>query len=82
MIMVRPAAEYPPLTNFVIYPLCFTAYTLCDVTPQLFSLKGGGALIQKPRSLLLCHRTVLDPIAVVLLENRLYVRKHGSDNFA
>ena len=33
----------PLLTNFVIYPLCFTAYTFCDVTSQLFSLKGGGA---------------------------------------
>ena len=31
------------LTNFVIYPLCFTGYSFCDVTSQLTSLKGGGA---------------------------------------
>ena len=40
-------APHPPLTNFVIYPLCFTAYAFCDVTSQLFSLKGGGASDQK-----------------------------------
>ena len=33
----------PPLNNFVIYPLCFTAYTYCDVMSQLSSLKGRGA---------------------------------------
>ena len=36
-----------PLTNFVTYPLCFTAYINCDVTSQLASLKGGGALYPK-----------------------------------
>ena len=41
----------PPLTNFVIYPLCFTAYTYCDVTSQLFSLKGGGASNPKTQTL-------------------------------
>ena len=40
----------PPLTNFIIYPLCFTAYTFCDVTSQLSSLKGGGALDQKTQT--------------------------------
>ena len=33
----------PPLTNFVIDPLCFTGYTFGDVMSQLFILKGGGA---------------------------------------
>ena len=32
---------------WVIYPLCFTAYTFCNVTSQLFSLKGGGASDKK-----------------------------------
>ena len=37
----------PPLTNLVTYPLCFTGYINCDVTSQLASLNGGGALASK-----------------------------------
>ena len=37
----------PLLSNFVIYPLYFTAYIYCDVTSQLFKSKGGGALDPK-----------------------------------
>ena len=37
----------PSLTNLFTCPLCFTAYTFCDVTSQLFSLKGGGSLDPK-----------------------------------
>ena len=33
---------------------CFTAYTFCDVTPQLFSLKGGGASGPKNPDLYYC----------------------------
>ena len=40
---VTSQGSTPSLTNFVIYPLCFTGYTFCDVMSQLFSLKGGGA---------------------------------------
>ena len=50
----------PPLTNFVIYALCFTLYTFCDATSQLSSLKGGGASDQKNPDLYyyyLMHKT-------------------------
>ena len=40
-----------PLTNFVTYAQCFTAYTFCDVTSQLLSLKGGGASDPKKQNL-------------------------------
>ena len=43
----------PPLTSFVIYPICFTAYTFCDLTSQLFSLKVGGASDPKKQTLAL-----------------------------
>ena len=33
----------PSLTNYITYPLCFTAYIIFDVSSQLSSLKGGGA---------------------------------------
>ena len=40
---VAKQGSTPLLTNLFTYPLCFTVYTFCDVTSQLFSLKGGGA---------------------------------------
>ena len=41
----------PPFTNFLTYPLCFNAFTFCEVTSQLFSLKWGGASDPKSQTL-------------------------------
>ena len=44
---VTGQSSTPTLTNFVIYPLCFTAYTFYDVMSQLSSLKGEEHQIEK-----------------------------------
>ena len=44
----------PPLTNFVIYPLCFLTAFVMMSWPQLFSRKRGGASDKKPRLIQLC----------------------------
>ena len=40
----------PPLTNFVIYPVSFTAYTFCNVTPSWLAWKGEEHRIQKTQN--------------------------------
>ena len=43
LLTVTRQGSTPPLTNFVTRPLCFTSYTICDVTSQLSCLKRVGA---------------------------------------
>ena len=40
----------PPLTNFIIYPLCFLTAYIVTSQPQLFSLKGAEHQIQKTQT--------------------------------
>ena len=64
----------PPVTNFVISPHCFSECIICDVMPQLASLKGLGALDPKNPDLYYFHPTQLkipkSEFRVPILETR------------